>query len=97
MSRQEERGVGTMLGLPSEQLPPNQPNVLSGQQVQSLQQAHAAALAGIKRDIELRKWAVDQACGLAGSENCTTADKDPVAVARSIHAFLVEGAAEKAE
>jgi hypothetical protein len=90
-----------MLGLPSEQLPPNQPNVLSGQQVQSLAKDFAAKLQMIKQDIELRKWAVDQACGLAGTINEQPDGKvtfhDPVVLARQIHAFLVEGAAEKAE
>lgn len=68
---------------------------LSGQQMQSMAKQYADALAAKVKDIELRKWAVDQACGLAGSENCTTADKDPVAVARLIHAFLIEGTVEE--
>jgi hypothetical protein len=77
----------------------NDQQALSGQQMQSLAKNHADALAAIKRDVELRKWAVDQACGLAGAEARTEADLrivDPVGLARSIHAFLVEGAVEKA-
>jgi hypothetical protein len=70
---------------------------LSGQQMQALAKNHADALAAIKRDIELRKWAVDQAIGLAGSERPLPRDmyRDPMKIAREIHAFLVEGA-EKA-
>jgi hypothetical protein len=67
----------------------NNPQPLSGQQMQALAKNHADALAAIKRDIEMRKWAVDQACGLAGAENSVIIDA--VALARSIHAFLVEG------
>jgi hypothetical protein len=68
---------------------------LSGQQMQAMANQHAAALQAIKRDIELRKWAVDQACGLAGSESMQI-KIDPIKLARELHAFLVE-AAEKAE
>ena len=70
---------------------------LSAQQMQSLAKQHADALLSIKKDVELRKWAVDQACGLAGSsdEEARVTFHDPVALARLIHAFLIEGAAEE--
>jgi hypothetical protein len=77
------------------------PAALSAQQMQSLAKDFTAKLQMIKQDIELRKWAVDQACGLAGTINEQPDGKvtfhDPVVLARQIHAFLVEGAAEKAE
>ena len=70
---------------------------LSGQQMQSMAKQYADALAAKVKDIELRKWAVDQACGLAGSsdEEARVTFHDPVALARLIHAFLIEGAAEE--
>jgi hypothetical protein len=71
-----------------------QPN-LSGQQLQALAKNHADHLAHIKRDVELRKWAVDQACGLIGAYN--EYDDTVMGLARDIHHFLVEGAVEKAE
>ena len=79
---------------------PDQPREqpLSAQQMQSLARQHADALVAIKKDVELRKWAVDQACGLAGAEvEADTRIVNPVALAREIHAFIVEGAAEKSE
>jgi len=69
---------------------------LSAQQMQALQKDMAARLAAITKDVELRKWAVDQACGLAGAQVEADADQicDPVALARAIHAFLTEAAVE---
>lgn len=69
---------------------------LNGQQMAALQKQMADKLAGVMKDIELRKWAVDQACSLeaAALEAETPTRLDPVIVARSIHAFLTEGAAE---
>ena len=75
---------------------PQQP--LSGQQLQAMSKQYADALVAVRKDIELRKWAVDQACGLAGSESRADVPiMNVLELARSIHAFLVEGAAEKAE
>lgn len=73
-------------------LPPDQP--LSGQQMQALATRHAETLTAIKRDVELRKWAVDQACGLSGTmiEAQAPAPVCPVDLAREIHAFLTEAA-----
>jgi hypothetical protein len=83
---------------PTNQRNPQQPDTLSGQQLQALAKQHADAIAAIKRDIELRKWAVDQACGLVGamveSEESSTIT-NPVVLAREIHAFLVEAAVDK--
>jgi hypothetical protein len=75
---------------------------LSGQQIQALAKQHATELAAIRKDIELRKWAMDQACSVVGAANEAMDEgsvtfHDPVSLARSIHAFLVEGAGEKGE
>jgi hypothetical protein len=72
---------------------------MTGQQMQSLAKDFAAKLQMIKQDIELRKWAVDQAISFTGAKVEAEADPmvHPVSLAREIHAFLVEGAAEKAE
>jgi FKBP-type peptidyl-prolyl cis-trans isomerase 2 len=72
------------------------PETLSGQQVQALQKQLADKMAGIVKDVDLRKWAVDQACSLAGSAmefrhlSDNTEKPDVVKLARSIHAFLTE-------
>jgi hypothetical protein len=70
---------------------------LTGQQMQAMANQHAAALQAIRRDIETRKWAVDQACGLVGTQAEAEVQVmlHPVQLAREIHAFLVEGAAEQ--
>jgi hypothetical protein len=69
---------------------------LSSQQIQALAKQHADALLAIKRDVDLRKWAVDQACGLASAAYEAEAQAvEVVSVARKIHDFLTE-AAEKA-
>jgi hypothetical protein len=71
---------------------------LSAQQMQALTKSYADALVAIKRDVELRKWSVDQACSLAGSqlEAEVPVMMHPITLAREIHAFLTEGANEKA-
>ena len=65
-------------------------------QVSALQKQMAEKLTTIVKDVELRKWAVDQACGLAGAALEAEADKpvDVVKTAREIHSFLTEAAAE---
>jgi hypothetical protein len=69
---------------------------LSAQQMQALAKQHADALLAIKRDVDLRKWAVDQACGLAGAAyEAEGMAVDVVAVGREIHAFLTEAAEGK--
>jgi hypothetical protein len=80
---------------------PDQPREqpLSAQQMQSLAKQHADALVAIRKDVELRKWAVDQACGVAGAgaeqHEAITTLAPVVILAREIHAFLVEGVLEK--
>ena len=69
----------------------NKEQPLSGQQIQALQKGMHEKMAGLVKDVELRKWSVDQACGLAGV--AIEGDKKPVDVvktAREIHAFLTE-------
>ncbi len=74
---------------------PSSEQPLNGQQMSALQKQMQDKLTGIVKDVDLRKWAVDQACGLAGVsiEHATTVI-DAVKMAREIHAFLTEGAAE---
>jgi hypothetical protein len=66
-----------------------QPETLNGQQMSALHKQMAGTLADIKKDVELRKWAVDQACGIVGSET-PPPDADVVHLARQIYAFLTE-------
>jgi FKBP-type peptidyl-prolyl cis-trans isomerase 2 len=70
-------------------------DVLNGQQLSAFQKQMADKLAGIVKDVDLRKWSVDQACSLAGSALEFSAEKpiDAVTLARAIHAFLTEEAA----
>ena len=66
---------------------------LNGQQMAALQKSMSERLADIKKDVELRKWSVDQACSLAGAayeSDDIHAPFDTVALARAIHAFLTE-------
>lgn len=65
---------------------------LNGQQIQALQKQMAEQFAGAIKDVELRKWSVDQACGLAGTamENEAARPIDVVVLARCIHSFLTE-------
>jgi len=66
---------------------------LNGQQMAAFQKQQADKLAGLVKDVELRKWAVDQACGLVGAAleaDGVVREIDAVALARSIHAFLTE-------
>jgi hypothetical protein len=68
------------------------PGTLNGQQMSALHKNMSDKLAGIVKDVELRKWAVDQACGLAGAAYEGEAPTiEVVALARAIHAFLTEG------
>jgi len=69
---------------------------LAGHQIQALQKDMAATRQAILKDVELRKWAIDQACGLAGAQVEAEMDviADPVKLAREIHGFLTEGAGE---
>ena len=58
-------------------------------------ETHAEQLGAIKRDVELRKWAADQAVSLgAAALEAEHGMIEVVVLARSIHAFLVEGATE---
>ena len=69
---------------------------LTGQQMSSLVKQYNDELVRIRKDVELRKLALDQAC------NCVTATNaapvggvvfhDPIQLAKAMHAFLVEGA-----
>jgi hypothetical protein len=69
---------------------------LNAQQMSALQKQMAEKLTGIVKDVDLRKWSVDQACGLAGTAmEHSKAAVDPVKTAREIHAFLTEGATTK--
>lgn len=63
---------------------------LNAQQYQSLAKQYADALIAVKKDIELRKWVMDQACSLCGAEGPVTFT-DPIALAKEMHAFIVEG------
>jgi len=66
---------------------------LNGQQMSALQKQMQDKLVGIVKDVDLRKWSVDQACGLAGAAiEHKGAVIDPVKTARQIHEFLTEGA-----
>ena len=72
----------------------------SGQQLQAILQRQADALTAIRKDLELRKLALDQACNVIASTNAARTDgpitfHNPIALARDMHAFLVEGAVEK--
>jgi hypothetical protein len=71
------------------------PESLSGQQLQALAKNHAESLAAIKRDVELRKWAADQACSIVVEMSAAEGFDEVIKIARAIHAFLTEGA-EKA-
>lgn len=76
--------------------PNNEQAALSGQQMSALQKQMQEKLTSIVRDVDLRKWSVDQACGLAGAAMEHESDHiDAVKMAREIHAFLTEGAVEK--
>ena len=67
------------------------PETLSGQQIQALQKQLTDKMAGIVKDVDLRKWSVDQACGLAGAAiEAETEQPDVVKLARAIHSFLTE-------
>lgn len=69
------------------------PETMSGQQLSALQKQMQEKLTGIVKDVDLRKWSVDQACGLAGTAiESGKATVDVVKTAREIHAFLTEGA-----
>lgn len=70
---------------------------LSGQQVQAMAARYADEMVRIRKDIELRKLALDQACNVIASTNAARTDgqitfHNPIALAREMHAFLVEGA-----
>lgn len=71
---------------------------LNGQQMQALQKQYHEALMGIGRDIELRKYAIDQAFRLAsasnGARDGVVTYHDPVALAKAIHDFITLPAAE---
>jgi hypothetical protein len=74
-------------------MPESNEQPLNGQQMSALQKQFAAELVNLRKDVDLRKWSVDQACGLAGAaiEHKGTVI-DPVKTARQIHEFLTEGA-----
>jgi hypothetical protein len=65
---------------------------MSGAQLQALQKQLTDKLAGIVKDVELRKWSIDQACGLAGSAIEFGGSGNAVELARAIHTFLTEAA-----
>jgi len=64
---------------------------LSGQQMNALAKQYNDALLQIKKDIELRKLALDQAIEYCGRTNIS----DVIEFAQKMHAFLVEGADDK--
>jgi hypothetical protein len=74
---------------------------LSGAQMSLVQKQLAVQAEYIRKDVDLRKWAVDQAIGLAGAmleNNASTAGKstfDVIQISRAIHAFLTEAAGDK--
>jgi hypothetical protein len=91
---------------PEEQRAPGQASqqMLNGQQMQAIAAKYGEQLAAIKKDIELRKWVMDQACSVVAASNEASEGRDgvvtfhdPITLARAMHAFLVEGAGEKAE
>ena len=73
----------------------DQAKPLAGDQMAVLQKQMADKMAGIVKDVDLRKWSIDQACGLAGAAiEAETEQPDVVKLARSIHAFLTEGTSQ---
>jgi hypothetical protein len=62
---------------------------LSAQQMQALQKQYAEGIMAIRKDLELRKLALDQACNLVSTTKGTV---DPIDLARKLHSFLIEGA-----
>jgi hypothetical protein len=85
--------------------PTLKPQTLSGQQMQTLAARYNTQLQEIYRDIKLRELALEQACrvtadinkaafGMKGDAGALTIH-DPVALAKEMHAFLVEGAQEE--
>jgi hypothetical protein len=60
---------------------------LSGQQIQAMANDYAAKLAAIKRDIDLRKFAVMQTVEVAKGSTITASAFE--AIMRSVHAFLI--------
>jgi hypothetical protein len=82
---------------------PQQP--LSGQQMQAMAAKYGEQLAAIKKDIELRKLALDQACNLLASPvfgMCFEQSPEgyitgTVGLTKAMHAFLVDGAAAEKE
>jgi hypothetical protein len=91
---EQGRGAGSQPGFVTRDLPSQQS--LSGQQLQALANDYAAKVAVIKRDIELRKFAVDQVLNMVKSSNATLTGDDVVRFMRGVHAFLI-AAGEKAE
>jgi hypothetical protein len=71
---------------------------LSGQQMQAMAARYAEELGKIRKDVELRKLALDQACNVIAQTNSVPGTQvtfhDPIALAKAMHAFLVEGASE---
>jgi hypothetical protein len=64
---------------------------LAGDQMAALQKQMTDKMAGIVKDVDLRKWSVDQACGLAGAAvEASSEPVDVVKLARAIHSFLTE-------
>jgi hypothetical protein len=70
----------------------DQAKPLAGDQMAVLQKQLADKMAAIVKDVDLRKWSVDQACSLAGSALEFHAENpfDAVTLAREIHKFLTE-------
>jgi hypothetical protein len=70
-------------------------SALASDQMAALQKQMTDKMAGIAKDVDLRKWSVDQACGLAGAAiEAETEQPDVVKLARAIHAFLTEGTSQ---
>jgi hypothetical protein len=68
---------------------------LSGQQIQALQKQLTDKMAGIVKDVDLRKWSVDQACGIASAAmEAEHGMIEVVVLARTIHKFLTEGTSQ---
>jgi hypothetical protein len=69
---------------------------LSGQQMQTMAARYADELGKIRKDIDLRKLALDQACNVIAQTNSVPGNQvtfhDPIALAKAMYDFLVEGA-----
>jgi hypothetical protein len=76
--------------------PDNNTTGLTAQQLRNLEQRAAAEILKVIKDTELRLTAVSEAVKVLETCKHMTSTKHPdvVALARELHAFLAEGAAE---